>query len=362
MLYWGRNVVYTTEAVYHVLMLGTWLALLDRRWRLCLACTFLIATTHPFAGAQALGILLTWSVLNWTTPRLSGCERVPVWFVGALAVVSAVFLGYYFGFLPRFPQHCRLLDTWALGWSEAPLETVAAYGPVVLLAAVGFVRRCQPRRFETALLLTAAAVSFGLSHHHWWIEPHQPLHFTHGYVWLPLYLLGVPLLGQAVGWAAQRPGRLAVAGALAIGLCADNVAWLAVQACQGTSPGHKIDVRFIDDELRIVYHWMNEEGLRGTLLSDSMKANYLAATYTACRPYVSHRYNTPDYGGRIERVWRPFRRKQAGLWSREIDLFLTLRPMARRDVISLYEGKRWFLYRRTGTQGTMNGAARQADK
>ncbi len=56
-LNFGRNLILPTEAVYHALMLGLWLAILKARWKSAAVLLAAICSTHPFTGAQALAIV-----------------------------------------------------------------------------------------------------------------------------------------------------------------------------------------------------------------------------------------------------------------------------------------------------------------
>ena len=75
MLSWGRNCMYTTEAVYHILMVAAWLALLERRWKICMTWVMLLAATHPFSGFQVLAIFVSFALMTRLGPWP---ERSPV--------------------------------------------------------------------------------------------------------------------------------------------------------------------------------------------------------------------------------------------------------------------------------------------
>lgn len=75
-LSWGRNVVFTTEAVYHVLVLAIFLAFQERRWKLLLAAVAAVASTHPFTGAQVLVCVGGWLALNRIAPDTTGVPRL----------------------------------------------------------------------------------------------------------------------------------------------------------------------------------------------------------------------------------------------------------------------------------------------
>jgi len=292
---WGRNLVMTTEATYHVLMALAWLMLFKRRWALCLLSIALIVTTHPYTGAQVLAIISAWLGLNLLRPDWSGHDRVPWWFALGLVGLGAAFGWYYFVFLHGFPEHVAIQERWNRGWAESPFQTLVAYLPVAALAVVRL-RQDRPwSRPETAFLVSAAIVSFGLAHHHWFIQPHQPIHFTRGYVWLPLALLAAPWLSETLRWAQENQRRLNLVCGLALLFCLDNIGWL-------WSTSRDIAAYIIPGELRGLYRQMDREQLRGTVLANHQILNYLVPTYTSCQTYLGHEFLTPDRKRRAQQI------------------------------------------------------------
>src|SRR5207249_955712 len=108
------------------------------------------------------------------------------------ASLLALLLGYYLVFLEAYEPHRALRRTWSLAWTQTSASMLLAYGPAALLAAARLLQGRRRLRPDVALWVTCFAVSFLLSKHDWFTSPRQPLHFTRGYVWLPLWLLGLP--------------------------------------------------------------------------------------------------------------------------------------------------------------------------
>jgi hypothetical protein len=355
MLPWGRNSVYMTESLYHVLMAGAWLCALDRRWKGCFLCLFLIASTHPFTGIEALGIFLVWGVLGRF--RWWG-GRVPAGFLGAVFALTAAFLGYYFGFLSRHPQHRALQEHWEIPWVEGPWQTVAAYGLVAIPAFLRLARDRFRLGLDQLLLLSTAVVAFGLSHHDWLVKPRQPLHFSHGYVWIPLFLLGEPVLRDALAWAWKRPVRTALVGLVGVLACVDNFAWVAFQsreilrksgALSRSDSSISENVGYIPEGLARAYREIDARGLRGVLLCDDPTASYLAATFTGCRPYYGHMYNTPDFDARRRRVAEWFASGRDDGWMSQIDLVLArgdLPESVKQAWKPIFDSGGWKVYER----------------
>jgi hypothetical protein len=343
---WGRNLSYATEATYHALVLGVWLTFLARRWGWLLVCTAAITATHPFTGAQVLACLGAWLTLNQLAPGWTETPRLGWKPVVGFGAIGAAFAAYYLVYLPSFPQHAKLTLTWALDWTETGLQTVVAYLPVSALAAVAIARRETLPRSQAIFFGVFGAVSFALSHHHWVAASHQPLHFTRGYVWMPLFLLGLPLLDRTIREVItrRRPRALALGAGLTLLACADNAAFVLEASRTWESSG----VAAIDRELREVFTRIEDGQLEGVLLSNDATAAYLAATYTSARPYLGHWANTPDMRLRMHQAERYFRSGHAGPWLESIDLCLVRGRLAgeARPWMPVFAGKRWSLYRR----------------
>jgi hypothetical protein len=155
------------------------------------------------------------------------------------------------------------------------------------------------------------------------IEPIQPLHFTRGYVWLPLCLIALPLVQRALVAAQRRwrPAAFATAsGALLLLASADNVGALGT----GLSMSSGLGVALRPPE-RDVFRWMDARRLDGVLLCSDNRVSYLAATYTAARPYTGHPDLTPDRLRRFTEVRRWRDDADPGTWDPPPDYVLVPR-------------------------------------
>lgn len=345
LLPWGRNLVYGTEAVYHCLVLGIFLAFTDRRWWRLTGLVALLAACHPFTGAQVLLAVGAFTGLSLVAPAATGLPRLPWKVMAALAAIAAAFGLYNLVFLPSFPQHAALLGEWALDWQEKWWETLGAYLPLflaVLLAARRGLLLAGPERVFFGIF---AAVSFVLTQHGRFAPPHQPLHFGHGYLWFPLFLLALPWLERGARWAAAGGGRQRAAAALVIALAAaDNAVFVARSFHH--RPGQ--DVRHLDHELREIYRLLDREGLDAVLVSNDPVAGYLAATYSPARPFYGHPINTPQAPARRAQLAELFGRGRASpeLATAPLLLLRGALPAGQQEWQPLYQGERWSLYQR----------------
>lgn len=225
-LYWGRNLVFSSEAAYHATMAATWVAALRERTRGVLIGTALLAATHPFSGLQILMMTSCWAIALVATAPSARSLR----FAAACLAMLAGFLGYYLVYLPSFPQHVSLEKAWDTGWSHPVSALVLAYGPIGVVALMRLWHDRGAIGRPTYFLIACAVVSLALIEHDLVLPARQPLHFARGYVWMPLCLLALP---QFQAWLAQLRARMAavpwvlfvvLAGCVAV---FDNAAFLA---------------------------------------------------------------------------------------------------------------------------------------
>ncbi|MBX3444652.1 MAG: hypothetical protein KF774_19795 [Planctomyces sp.] len=315
-LNFGRNLILPMEAVYHALMIGLWLAILRRRWRSAATCLALLASTHPFSGAQALAIVGAWLGVSWRNRE----QRPPMSFYAIWLGVAIAFAAYYFLYLPSYPQHAALQQTWTLEWTLNGLQMALAWGPAAVLAVLSLLsstawqRRCR-------FLMTAAVVSFLLANHHWFMTPRQPIHFSRGYIWTPLWLMGLPAFSVLLRRPLANPLQM-LGVALVLGLTVlDNAAFLAVSSQRMRDLGFALST----DERRM-FESMRQSGLTQVLLADDPRLGYLAAAYTSVRPYLGHKYNTPSYDRRLESLQQWMNDEEPGDLLIGCDLFLSTTP------------------------------------
>jgi len=292
-LNWGRNLVLPVEAVYHALVAVAWLGVVrGRSWQAVVAIAAL-AATHPFSGIQHILVLGCWFGTRAIQRRRIEPPAV------FLACLAAAFVVYYFAFLPRWPQHRAIHDRWSLAWNLGLTTLLAAGLPVAVFAA----SRCwQDRRRwlpEMTFFVIAACVSFALAKHELFLPARQPLHFTRGYTWMPLCLLGLPLaqrmLVRAAAPAAGVAGRLMVAAALTL-TWLDNATWITLQ----WMAADRQDLR-LAPALRDAFAHLDAAGTRGAIVVVAPPGrkwphcNFLAGTYTSLTPLLGHLHLTPGF-------------------------------------------------------------------
>jgi hypothetical protein len=344
-LSWGRNAVYPTEAAYHALAALVFLLLLRARWKGALLATAALAATHPWSGTQALAIVGAWSTVELVRQR--GRAALMRW-LGVLALAAA-FFAYYFVYLPSFAEHRVLNDRWRVGWTLPTVSALLGYGPVALLAACRLWVDRRRLDARVGFLLVAFGVSGVLAKHELLVDPVQPLHFTRGYVWLPLCLIALPLMQRALVAARARWRPLpyaAACGALLLVASADNLG--AIGTALSLHP--HLGLQLSPDE-RAAFRWMDAERLDGVLLCDDTRLGYLSATYTRLRPYLGHPNNTPGAPRRVRQILQWVDGSDPGDWDPPPDYVLVTRasglaPPAGGAWTLLHENESCVLYGR----------------
>ncbi|MCB1198752.1 MAG: hypothetical protein KDK51_10285 [Deltaproteobacteria bacterium] len=327
-LNWGRNSLLATEAVYHLLVAGAWLAEMRRRHVIGTVFAFLLATTHPWSGLELLLTVVVWrSYCRVKETRRDEQRSASVSLITAV-VMLILFLGYYKVWLPSFEQHRQLQHVWELEWTLQALPAFLAYGLIAVPALVrvgAALRQWTGRQAEQlkisgdgdsvrvecgtgtgrtwsegdSFLCCALAVAAGLSFHDRLIPAVQPIHFTRGYIWMPLFLLGLPVLTRWItfllhGSLARRAVLIAV---LIVGVF-DNLTFLVASSQRQL---HHASGFRLNTEERTLLALLNERCHHQMVLCDSESLNYLLPAYTDARPWLGHHFNTPSYPQRLQR-------------------------------------------------------------
>lgn len=322
-LNWGRNLTFPTESTYHLLVGGCWLLVLrDRQWP-ALAVAALLAATHPWSGLEILVTLAAFHGLRLVVSDRSAA--LPL--VAATGVALAGFLVYNLVYLEAFESHRALRRTWQIDWSLGASSMLLAWSPVALLAAIRIASDLRTRaeeppgrsgasgswasvrrwlRRNEAVLVVAAGVAFLLSIHDRFVTPTQPVHFARGYVWMPLTLLGLPVLQRGlVALRGRWSPRAFSAGIVLLVLVAgfDNLVFVTSKIHFQQQP---IALYFLTSDERDLFERIRDEELSGVAVARDRRVGYLLATYTALTPYAGHGYNTPGFTERIGHIERLF--------------------------------------------------------
>ncbi|MCX6269802.1 MAG: hypothetical protein NTU44_01020 [Bacteroidetes bacterium] len=292
-LNWGRNLVLPLEAFYHLLFLAMIRQIFVKKYYSALFFAAILTVSHPFTGLQALLIFLAWTSLeSFVLKNREIPPAIPL--LPALLLTADLF--YYLGYLNSFPEHRSVYEQWKLKWELSVGSAVFAY----CLVALPFFRRIRSiQKFTTfiaqpfpRLLLTWSVISLLLVFHQMIIPAHQPLHFTRGYIWLPFFLLGYPvirhLLDKILNFNAFRKIFLLTIFLFIFFL--DNTAWFLTNIVS-QAKGSNLDLT--KDKTEVI-DYLNTKGDKNTLvISDDARLGYFSIVYTPVRAVYSHWGNTP---------------------------------------------------------------------
>lgn len=299
-LNFGRNLVLGTEAFYHLLSFALLIALLRTRYALAALLCLLLSLSHPYTGLQLALIVLVWALFE--RYFLLRAEGPPRWFAAAVAAILTFHLIYYLGVLATSPEHLQTVEVWRRkipGLLDA-IPMVCAYALVGGLA----LWRLRDRVLAGAALGQAHnrlfvfyfLVSFALANHEFLLPGHQPIHFTRGHIWTPLFLLGAPALIALTGriWLMARPMlRWAALAALGCLFLLDNAVFLGLNAAANARG--ETNAPNITLEERALLAQLDDPRFAGYLLvSADADIGYLATIYTPLRSWTSHHVNAPS--------------------------------------------------------------------
>jgi len=299
----GRNLVYPAEAYYHALAFGLILVTRRGKFRTAIAVGILLLLSHPFTGLQMLMVVTVWAGIESLVLRN---RAVPFLFAATMAYLLFLHLLYYVVILNLFEEHRIIFAQWSLAWTESAVASFGADLFVGLLAFWAIHTRALARgmfsRPGARLLVVWFVVSIALAHHDLFFSPKQPLHFTHGYSWCALFLLGVgplrQLLEAILSWRTlARWATLALILGLAF---SDNLIWLGLQIAASVAPrsaGWPQHALTVDDADRDLFRWLMRRPPPHSALLLSRTAlvpfTYFAMTYTDYRGWASHNATTP---------------------------------------------------------------------
>lgn len=288
-LNFGRSIFFSCEAYYHLLFLGSVYALLRKKWTVTILLMAVLSLSHPFTGIEFISIISVWCLIEFLFNR----REIPAWFLVAVVFVLCFHLYYYLIYLEKFPEHKSVSEQYALRWRLGWYRIIPAYGIVGLFAILSI---CKPsiRNFfrlrSNRILICWFVVAFLLANHEIFIKARQPIHFTRGYIWTSLFLLGLPALTSLISYFKNhyRFTGLILFAAL---FFSDNFLWIGAHIIHTqTEPS----TAYITDEQKKVFTVLCKNSSNKTLLiTEDNSIAYLSTIYTKAYPWYSHPYTTP---------------------------------------------------------------------
>ena len=291
-LNFGRALFFSCEAYYHLLFLCAIYFVLVKKWFAVILVSLLLSISHPFTGIELLAIICSWCIVEIVIAKN---KAIPVWFVLVMLGVTAFHIYYYLFYLGSFPEHQSVNEQYQLNWRLRYFHMIPAYIITGGLALYTIFRIYTPKTFlgktSNRLFMCWFAVAFLLANHELFIRPMQPLHFTRGYIWTALMLMGLP----AIHYLLERRNRNNYAKVLALGililLFTDNLFWIGNQV---SSKARQPSTAHITAEQKSVLTEISKNSTTHTLLiSLDPVLPYLSTVYSPAYPWYSHPYTTP---------------------------------------------------------------------
>lgn len=300
-LNFGRGHFTSTEGYFHFLFLSGILCILKKKWNLALAVSLFLSLSHPFTGIEYLAIITGWGFIEKLIVKN---KDVPWIFLIGISFIMAFHIFYYLFYLNRFPEHRSVSEQFSLNWRLRFFNMIPAYCLVGALALASLIKLKKSffGSLPIRLFFTWFVIAFLLANHEMFMKPMQPLHFTRGYVWAGLFLLGLPALHNLFQneKIKKYPFVLIFFSAL---LFSDNFLWITNNVrFPHTSPS----VICITEEQKNLLQIIDKNSTNKTLIiGDDEVPVYMSAVYSKAYPWISHRFNTP-YAEKKEKAYRNF--------------------------------------------------------
>jgi hypothetical protein len=249
-----QSALITTEVYYHALAFATFALAVTGRFRWALLGVFLTWWSHPFTGTEVGAIVGAWAALEVLLAR----ERRMIAFAAGVLAISLVFLSYYVVLLPHWSREAAdILGRWrtapyVLRWPDIP----GMWGVFPIGLAFLLWKRIRPLAVQSSsrdrfLAVWIVVVAGFLLHDKVLpdsVQPFQPMHFSHGYMFLPLAILTLRgSIRLTRGW--PRPRLRAAAAAFLVLVSVDNVLFTASVATFSERPVLKWDEVAVADYL-----------------------------------------------------------------------------------------------------------------
>jgi hypothetical protein len=287
-LNFGRSLFFSCEAYYHALFLGTIYYSLKRKWIAVLLVNFLLSLSHPFTGIELSLIIFGWFCFEWIADK----KTIPVWFgIGALAIV-VFHIYYYLFYLERFADHKSVSDQYSLQWVLRYYRMMPAYCIVAIFTAISIYKSSVREFLKSApnrLFLSWFVIAFLLANHEVFMTARQPIHFTRGYIWTSLFLLGLPSLQQFIIYLQRK--RQVMLYLFVFIFLLDNFLWITTRTVSKATGPH---TNYITHEQKEILRQLDLRATNQTLvITNILNIAYLSTVYTKAYPLYSHPYTTP---------------------------------------------------------------------
>ena len=294
-LSFGRSLFFSCEAYYHAIFLGCIYSIIKTKWLWAAVLLFMLSISHPFTGLELSAIVAAWCVFEFFFRR----KEMPLWFGIVAMAVLGFHLYYYLVYLEQYPDHKSVSEQYTLKWRLGIYRIIPAYCIVGILAAVSVYKKTWKGFLEirsNRIFLCWFIVAFLLANHEVFMTARQPIHFTRGYVWTSLFLLGLPALQLFNNYLKKKAGTVALAFFVFVFLF-DNFIWISeISLSRATSSS----TAYITKEQKTIFEKLDSSSSQTLIVSSDHTMAYLSSVYTRAYPWYSHPYTTPFAKSKLE--------------------------------------------------------------
>ena len=292
MLNFGRNFIYSTEAYYHLLTISIAYLILKNKQLAASIILFILAFSHPFYGIQFLLIIL---IYQFSELYIFNKLKIKKRFVLFNLFILVLFGGYNGIYLSHFEEHKIIIEQWSINWFMDAITIFLAYLPILIFALISL-RHSGFQLFKNSFnrfLLIYFLISLALANHELIMKPIQPIHFAHGHIYIPLFLLGSRYLISFFNKQKGIPFLLIKYSVFLI-LISDNLAWFSGQSYINLyREDAGVSIRIKQKQIDILNYINSSYNNNYLLISENNELDYFATAYTSVYALDPHLFNTP---------------------------------------------------------------------
>jgi len=286
----GRSLIFSTEAYYHALFFGGILSILKKKWKTAAVMALLIFLSHPYTGVEYLSIIVFWIFIEIIIKKN---REMPLWFGLINLAILVLHIFYYMIFLNQFADHRSVHEQCSLSIIVPFYTLIAAYCIVGLFALLRFFSK--PLRIffassENTLFLCWFITVFLLINHELFMKAIEPVHFTRGYEWSSLFILGLPMYDRFLNYLKKK-SKFILLPLFCLLFLNDNILWLINYSRPESLTQLSV---YISKEQKNVLNWLQKNTNNSSLIiSGDNQISILSTVYTKAYPWTSHNLATP---------------------------------------------------------------------
>ncbi|TMI89672.1 MAG: hypothetical protein E6H08_16145 [Bacteroidetes bacterium] len=286
----GRSLIFSTEAYYHVLFFGGILCILKKKWKTAAVLALLIFLSHPYTGVEYLSIIVFWIFVEIIIKKN---REIPLWFGFINLAILILHISYYMIFLNQFADHHSVHEQCSLSITVPFYTLVAAYCIVGLFTLLRFISKPLHTFFassENTLFLSWFIIVFLLINHQLFMKAMEPVHFTRGYEWSSLFIIGLPAQERFINYLKKK-SKFILLPLFCLILLNDNILWLINYSRPESLTQLSV---YISQKQKDVLNWLEKNTNNSSLvISGDNQISILSTVYTKAYPWTSHNLATP---------------------------------------------------------------------